>query len=475
MNDILKGRVQALANVEPGTRLTRIAQGRIYRLLEASECLLIDSYNHSVSGSLPAIAPCDGTGGYLELGPALYWLNNPPENEIGEIISAIVAFLNVIEAQPLPASRLTRADYARIKEQATRGPGIVAPDGTIYGESQYEQLDDRWLLAFFYFLYYERYPDKRHPFGASPKTFPFNGDSLTIAIVGDWGTGRYGPDGGPAIDVLAGMQQLRPAPDVIVHLGDVYYAGTEGFDHVLSEEWGNFVELWPATWGTGTGKSFTLNSNHEMYDGANGYFGVALRDGAPFAHQKQTSYFALTYRDWTILGLDSAYCASPLEMFMVGSIGGKNGEQYGWIRNNFHQLAGRNVIVLTHHNPVDYTGRTLIDPLWSTVCEAVGGAGPAYWYWGHIHNAIVYASNPAIDQGVGTKIRCVGHGAIPFGDAWGLQGVGGIDYYAHTPIPNSIRMRNGFATLTLRRSGSITERFYETTGTPGQPTIAWSK
>ena len=80
--------------------------------------------------------------------------------------------------------------------------------------------------------------------------------------------------------------------DYIVHLGDVYYAGTTG------EESGNFVDLWPKAYASGN--SFTLNSNHEMYYGANGYFKTALGSGAPFAHQKNTSYFALTYGDWVV-------------------------------------------------------------------------------------------------------------------------------------------------------------------------------
>ena len=43
-----------------------------------------------------------------------------------------------------------------------------------------------------------------------------------------------------------------------------------------------------------------------MYSAARGYFHNAL--GSPlFAAQKNTSYFALEFQDWVILGLDSAY------------------------------------------------------------------------------------------------------------------------------------------------------------------------
>src|SRR5207253_2455371 len=104
-------------------------------------------------------------------------------------------------------------------------------------------------------------------FGTSPATINASGDSLKIALIGDWGTGPW-TDGTipyPAVEVMNQVKQLTP--DFTIHLGDVYYAGTAGFGS--DEEVKNFVDLWVS----GTRGSFMLNSNHEMYSGAQGYFG----------------------------------------------------------------------------------------------------------------------------------------------------------------------------------------------------------
>ena len=55
-------------------------------------------------------------------------------------------------------------------------------------------------------------------------------------------------------------------PHLTIHLGDVYYAGTE------TEEQQLLVNLWPS----GSMGALALNSNHEMYSGGTPYFNVAL-------------------------------------------------------------------------------------------------------------------------------------------------------------------------------------------------------
>ncbi len=98
------------------------------------------------------------------------------------------------------------------------------------------------------------------------------------------------------------------------------------------EEQNNLLAVWPKT-SNPDNLAFTLNSNHEMYAGANGYYGDALLSaGTPFAAQKGLSYFALKLGGWTILGLDSAYFGTSRDAFMSGYL--KNflhQEQTDWI------------------------------------------------------------------------------------------------------------------------------------------------
>jgi hypothetical protein len=205
---------------------------------------------------------------------------------------------------------------------------------------------------------------------------------------------------------------------------------------------------------------------------------VTLKRGGKFAAQQGMSYFALTYGCWLVLGLDSGYYSDAYNgrrFYMDGAIGAAGLEQQiDWVRQ-FRDHQGP-IMVMTHHGGCDtLTGQ--VTPLYDQVRAALCRA-PTVWYWGHVHNGIVYdalfekGTNP-----VGTRGRCCGHGAIPFGNAWGLEEKGGktnpnILYYAHTPDPDlpdtsgprpaNPRVRNGYALVTLHGDGGFTEAFYET-------------
>jgi hypothetical protein len=156
-------------------------------------------------------------------------------------------------------------------------------------------------------------------------------------------------------------------------------------------------------------------------------------------------------------------------------------EQVQWVQGL--NLQGKKVIVLTHHTGLTYDGLPITSTqptLWDDVQEALGGRGPDYWYWGHVHNGIVYAA----DALSGTKGRCLGHAALPFGNAYfwkngqkhDLGQSPSVEYYAHTPKPNpqpnprwDHRVLNGFALLTLG-PGTLTEAFYE----QGNPNPVWT-
>ena len=178
--------------------------------------------------------------------------------------------------------------------------------------------------------------------------------------------------GGAAADVINQITGLDP--DYIIHLGDVYYSGTGGDFLPLNEEWNNLLNLWPQP----APPSFALNSNHEMYAGAKGYFEVALADSR-FSQQQGTSYFALQYSGWTLLGLDSAYYStSPL--YMLGSIGGATEPRASGSRI-WALFPERNRAHPSHRAGL----RRLLggDPVGRGQCRP--GGDPAAWYWGHVH------------------------------------------------------------------------------------------
>jgi hypothetical protein len=148
--------------------------------------------------------------------------------------------------------------------------------------------------------------------------------------------------------------------------------------------------------------------------------------------------------------------------------------------------ANKTVIVLTHHNPTNIEGTGTTQgatqlPLWNQTLSALGRP-PDYWYWGHVHNAMVYSATSFAAQN-GVKARCAGHGAIPFGVAWGLQNPDGtnkpsVEYFAHELLSSAYeridlqqtnRVLNGFAMLTIGPD-TIKEEFIDQTGA-----VRWSQ
>jgi ABC-type phosphate transport system ATPase subunit len=78
-------------------------------------------------------------------------------------------------------------------------------------------------------------------------------DSVRIAIIGDWGTGER-----TAISLLEAVRDQKP--NLLIHLGDVYYAGTE------DEMDNNFLKICRDAMGS----EFQLFTvwNHDMYPAA---------------------------------------------------------------------------------------------------------------------------------------------------------------------------------------------------------------
>jgi hypothetical protein len=439
--------------------------------LQASEYEVIEMMVHANIWSGPAPKNPGGSGS-VEFGLFDYWLNNPGTSWEWQLF---VSFWKTL-AGSLPVTQMNATNYQNLKNAVQPGqPGLVAADGSWFSESTYGGLDPGWVeAAFDYLCTYGGYLGFTFaPFAQTPPTVTLSGASpsqVTIALMGDWGTGNY--TNGPATSVMQAIAALKP--DYIIHLGDVYYAGSAG------EEASNLLGMWPATY---AGKSFTLNSNHEMYNGANGYYSALANN--IFSLQNGTSYFVLQYGNaqqpggpWTIIGLDSAYWSnSPL--IMNGSIAESSNARFGGTaQTSFLNglvssgLAPQNTIVLTHHNPIATDGSAWVtdglgNNLWAEVTASAALSGtPKAWYWGHVHNGIVYP-NP---NNMGAKMygRCVGHGALPFGNAWGVQAAppSQVQCYANAPnLKMPYLMMNGFVLLTITQTGLVTETFYQQDGT----------
>jgi len=84
------------------------------------------------------------------------------------------------------------------------------------------------------------------------------GNNVRMALVGDWGTGER-----EAVNLL--NQVKAQSPDLLVHLGDIYYSCT------IEEAAQNFLDICRSTFPPPF-PLFSLCGNHDMYSGGSGYY-----------------------------------------------------------------------------------------------------------------------------------------------------------------------------------------------------------
>jgi hypothetical protein len=425
---------------------------------QTDEALLIQLMNTVP----PVCGPYPGptTPGNLEFSWVLYFLNIelPATGATGQWLQQ-----KLTNDFDMPASTITAADWAAW-QLVWKEEGVLLGDGTLTSTQIYAVMDPGWSLAVLDYIRMQIDLESVHAFNTEPNTVtvdPTTYPAISIAVIGDWGTGDYtdGTSGNsPSYKVMASIKKL--APDMVIHLGDVYYAGTNNLWVIKGEEQTKLLDAWQYNAPLG---NFTLNSNHEMYSGANGYYDIALASPL-FANQtapnssNPTSFFTINYGNCVILGLDSAYNAT--DKYMQGRITDASQPPI------MAAAAGKQTIVFTHHNPIDLLGQTT-NPLWTDVTGSGALNGKPYmWYWGHIHNGIVY--NNTAPSGA-TLSRCLGNAAIPYGNAPWLSNQPAIDFYCNTPLGdtdpcNALRVKNAFAIITIQNNGTVTETWYDQDG-----------
>lgn len=320
----------------------------------------------------------------------------------------------------------------------------VSEEGDLVGRAPLEALDPGWVESVIAWL--QNFgPAGKAPFVDTPAVIEI-ADNVNIAVVGDWGTGTsYRTDNQPAPAKKVADAMLQRNPHYTIHLGDVYYSGQP------DEEQRNFLAVWPL----GSKGSFTLNSNHEMYAGAKGYFGTTLKD-PKFAAQNGCSYFALRNANWLVIGLDTAYHADELQLYQHGQL---DPGQCAFLQTLLADAGSRKIILLTHHNGLSLDGATPT-ALWGQLVPALAQRD-VWWYWGHLHAGVAYATKAST-----VRPRCCGHGAVPSGAPEMLKSNPAAVWYENTPVVDLLypgRVHNGFVSLSLN-GATLVESFVNEDG-----------
>ena len=230
------------------------------------------------------------------------------------------------------------------------------------------------------------------------------GAPLRVGVLGDWGTGEQ--EARAVIDQL-----MKQAPDLIIHVGDVYYSGTEVEQNAVlamlrgaRTEYGRDIPF------------YTLPGNHDYYSGGVGFYQVLplLNQDVPNACVQQHSFWCLRNDAWQLQGMDTGYYDSDL-LHIDQDITHLRDDEAAWHQRMLVDAGGRRVILFSHHQL--FSAFEMIGGMWANPYleknladwEAAADVRPAAWLWGHEHVLGIYqvpGSLPVLG-------RCVGNGAIP--------------------------------------------------------------
>ncbi len=241
-------------------------------------------------------------------------------------------------------------------------------------------------------------PDPRDP--AAPAILTAD---ARVALISDWGTGGARPQA-----LLEAVAALKP--DVLIHLGDIYYSCN-------SREARAFFDDVRAVFPEGAARVFTLCGNHDLYAGGEPYYALLDCLGQP------ASFFSLRNAHWQFVAADTGY--NDFDPF-------REGAETTWVRDGtagdgtpdldpYSELAwhadklgspdGRRTVLMSHHPPfsrrgVIRGGRLRNERLLTQFAPWLDTVD--LWFWGHEHCQIVYAPFAGVTRG-----RCLGAGAIP--------------------------------------------------------------
>jgi predicted phosphodiesterase len=224
-----------------------------------------------------------------------------------------------------------------------------------------------------------------------------------IALLADWGTGD---------DTAKNMLQAIASrkPDVVIHLGDVYYSGTEfEFQNYFYAIWQKTFGLPKLHWNTkptnndSKPATFTLAGNHDMYAGGAPYYTTIDMLGQP------ASYFCLRNDDWQFIALDTGFHDS--NPTSAGSATFLEDTEIRWLKDKIASKNGRRTVLLSHHqlftgfNEEAVEGQPINQKLYQQVAPVLPDVD--VWFWGHEHNLVIF------DRYSGVLGRCIGHAAFP--------------------------------------------------------------
>lgn len=240
-----------------------------------------------------------------------------------------------------------------------------------------------------------------------------------VAILGDWGTGMD--------DARAMLAEILDEhhPDVILHLGDIYYSGT-------NEECSrHFADLFDDAFKPPRHPVpvYTIPGNHDYYAWGVGFYDMLdhkLNQSDPSWHQ-QASYFCLRSADakWQFLGMDTGQAdGDPLDNKNPRAAVLRDSEK-AWLADKMN-FPGTTILLV--HNQVFSAHSTInVPPAKPYLNDGLMAVFEGHydkiaaWFWGHEHTLVLFRNGLfGLKKGrlVGASAFESTHDDNPYGDSF---------------------------------------------------------
>jgi hypothetical protein len=337
---------------------------------------------------------------------------------------------------------------------------------TIESQLQGGQFDPDWVGTITEYLEYfgpggDLQPPMYIPPTADMQPLTFRPGSV-VGLLADWGLGTAA-----AINVATQLASFNP--DVIIHLGDIYYSGTP--DECKS----NFVDILNSRFDRSRVPIYNMVGNHDMYCGGVGFYQLLKTLNPPPLVPQPASFFCLRSTDnlWQFIAMDTGrFDHDPFGvtdvLVQIEPI------EQAWLTARIAEFGGK-TILLSHHQlfsgfsqigpaaadgsltPYNPKLRAIFDAF--SAAAAKGGGSIAAWFWGHEHTLSIYAPYLGLQKG-----RCIGHGAIPVliddGNDPLTKLVNPPRLLSHPLGANGSVHAHGFTILRFAHDGSCAAEYY---------------
>jgi predicted phosphodiesterase len=317
------------------------------------------------------------------------------------------------------ASLTVQAAFAAIGGDAVKAAEIQA-------QLQDSPCDPGWVTVLATYLDY--YADGKEPqytnwtnIGDFVYAMPdqgAKGPQLTIGILADWGTGD------PRVAASSLKALIGCSPDLIIHLGDIYYAGTS---HECQEHFLQYINDARAAYPVPV---WNLAGNHDYYSGGGPYYDLLtqlnaynpasntnyVRPGTPV---QEASFFCLRNKGWQIQAMDTGFYDHDVST-VNNDTTRLHDSEVAWHLDKIDSANGRKIVLLSHHQlysafeQIGTGANNYYNPSLLQSFETQLNSGDIVaWLWGHEHLLEMYKPFPLLNPGKQPMGRCVGYSAFP--------------------------------------------------------------